>query len=561
MRIRGLKYKILRLKVFAVTALLCFSFVTGHFGAFTYASSDTAEKASVSEYKDPDILEEDLMEFYQVNIEAMKSEFAFSFKGNADVRSFLEENTSFYVDCFSRQIADMRSDNHNGYTGLATTGNISFQLKTSETSSFYQVEITVKITWADQSLPGMTALQAREAVAAHAQKFLDSEQYPKEGTHEEKLRAINKYICETFQYDYRLWSETEQDDVIYTAYKMITDSDAIGGYPRGVCQAYAMYGFMMLKQAGYKDVIIVQGNSSITGENHAWNMVKVGGNWYHADFTWNDPISSEINRQDGAGTVSFDYFMLSDDEIAADHSWPEIKDGFDYPKAPEPWPEGGPAPDITEPAQTPSVSPTLSPSPEPTAVPTKIPANSPTQEEPDSDPGTSADPDPSVISMIYPSKTDIPSDKGSGGSQEPRVSIYGKIYDAKDKPLNSMKLMLFASGQTALTDIDGGYSFDDVRIGSYKIQLLDINDDILAELPIVITFGDRTYQSGGSVTVKGGKLTMDLRYDNGVLSVMQVSSPGIELTTTAIIVSSLLILALLTTFVILLARRKSGVPQ
>lgn len=478
MRIRVLKYKILRSKVFAVTALLFFAFVTVHFGAITYASSDTAEKASVSEYKDPDILEEDLMEFYQVNIEAMKSEFTFSFKGNSDVRSFLEENTSFYVDCFSRQIADMRSDNHNGYTGLATTGNISFQLKTSETSSFYQCEVIV-----------------------------------------------------------------------------------IGIFPRGVCQAYAMYGFMMLRQAGYKDVIIVQGNSTITEENHAWNMVKVGDNWYHVDFTWNDPISSEINRQDGAGTVSFDYFMLSDDEIAADHSWPEIKDGFEYPIAPETWPEGGPAPDITEPAQTPSVSPTLSPSPEPTAVPTKIPANSPTQEEPDPDPGTSADPDPSVISMIYPSKTDIPSDKGSGGSQEPRVSIYGKIYDSQDKPLNGMKLMLFASGQTALTEMDGGYSFNDVRIGSYKIQLLDINDDILAELPIVITFGDRTYQSGGSVTVKGGKLTMDLRYDNGVLSVMQVSSPGFELTTTAIIVSSLLILVLLTTFVILLARRKSGAPQ
>ena len=47
--------------------------------------------------------------------------------------------------------------------------------------------------------------------------------------------------------------------------------------------------------------------------DHAWNMVKVGGKWYHIDVTWDDPVN------DTYGKARHDYFMLSDNAISNDN--------------------------------------------------------------------------------------------------------------------------------------------------------------------------------------------------------------------------------------------------
>ena len=43
--------------------------------------------------------------------------------------------------------------------------------------------------------------------------------------------------------------------------------------------------------------------------NHAWNMLKIGGKWYHVDVTWDDPVWDILGR------VRHEYFMLSDAAI------------------------------------------------------------------------------------------------------------------------------------------------------------------------------------------------------------------------------------------------------
>ena len=47
------------------------------------------------------------------------------------------------------------------------------------------------------------------------------------------------------------------------------------------------------------------------------NLVQLGGQWYHLDATWDDPVISGGRRQE----VSHAYFCLSDAEIAVTHSW------------------------------------------------------------------------------------------------------------------------------------------------------------------------------------------------------------------------------------------------
>ena len=43
--------------------------------------------------------------------------------------------------------------------------------------------------------------------------------------------------------------------------------------------------------------------------NHAWNVVNIGGTWYHVDATWDDPAS------DIQGRSMHDYFLVSFDTL------------------------------------------------------------------------------------------------------------------------------------------------------------------------------------------------------------------------------------------------------
>ncbi len=60
---------------------------------------------------------------------------------------------------------------------------------------------------------------------------------------------------------------------------------------------------------------------SVTSEpmEHTWNLVSLGGKWYHADLTWDDPTPNE------QGFVSHKYFLRTDAEISAGeephHDW------------------------------------------------------------------------------------------------------------------------------------------------------------------------------------------------------------------------------------------------
>ena len=54
---------------------------------------------------------------------------------------------------------------------------------------------------------------------------------------------------------------------------------------------------------------------------HAWNMVQLDGEWYHIDATWGDLGKTERFN------ICYQYFLLSDNEIARNHTWSLI----DYP--------------------------------------------------------------------------------------------------------------------------------------------------------------------------------------------------------------------------------------
>lgn len=81
----------------------------------------------------------------------------------------------------------------------------------------------------------------------------------------------------------------------------------------GSCEAYSSTLCVMLELAGIPARVVT---GSADGP-HAWNLVKIGHEWYHVDATWDDPIIATSRRQ----VVSHTYCCVSDAEMAVTHRW------------------------------------------------------------------------------------------------------------------------------------------------------------------------------------------------------------------------------------------------
>lgn len=77
---------------------------------------------------------------------------------------------------------------------------------------------------------------------------------------------------------------------------------------RGVCQAYALALLALARAAGLEAQVITS-----SAMDHAWNLIRVDGAWYHVDVTRDDPI-----RPDGMEPVTtHTRLLLSDDAMRA----------------------------------------------------------------------------------------------------------------------------------------------------------------------------------------------------------------------------------------------------
>ena len=110
----------------------------------------------------------------------------------------------------------------------------------------------------------------------------------------QKALYVHDMIIKSAVYD-------ESEDV-RTAYEILVKQ-------KGVCVAYAMAYKYILNSIGI-DCIVVGSDDM----KHSWNMIKIGGSWYHVDLTWDDATP------DYYGQVSHDYFMLSDKALKNDEN-------------------------------------------------------------------------------------------------------------------------------------------------------------------------------------------------------------------------------------------------
>lgn len=92
-----------------------------------------------------------------------------------------------------------------------------------------------------------------------------------------------------------------------------------------VCMGYAEAANLLFQAAGIETRYVTGDgiNSNGERESHAWNAVKLGGEWYMLDITWDDPVTN-----DGSNVLRYDYFNVTSTQLAKDHVW-------DWSAAPE----------------------------------------------------------------------------------------------------------------------------------------------------------------------------------------------------------------------------------
>ena len=56
------------------------------------------------------------------------------------------------------------------------------------------------------------------------------------------------------------------------------------------------------------------------GGDHAWNIVRIGDQYYHVDVTWGDPVFAD-GQESGTGITvkNYNYLCCTDDEILPTH--------------------------------------------------------------------------------------------------------------------------------------------------------------------------------------------------------------------------------------------------
>ena len=117
----------------------------------------------------------------------------------------------------------------------------------------------------------------------------------------EKTVTITAYIVENMEYAY----EDDGDTAVKDMWAHCMAGFAMHGL--GVCEAYAK-SFMYLCLLNGVDCRM---GSGYAGEPHAWNYVKIDGEWYGADITWTD---------NSGDVASYDHFGLSSEAIFKDHT-------------------------------------------------------------------------------------------------------------------------------------------------------------------------------------------------------------------------------------------------
>jgi hypothetical protein len=117
-------------------------------------------------------------------------------------------------------------------------------------------------------------------------ELIDSFGFTEKTTEKKKSDVIYRYITDNVKYDTANLGDSTYL-LKFTPYAALVNKTA-------VCQGYALLYYRLAEEVGL-DSRVITGTSF--NENHAWNIVKIGEDYFHLDSTWD------------AGKVTYQYYL------------------------------------------------------------------------------------------------------------------------------------------------------------------------------------------------------------------------------------------------------------
>lgn len=126
----------------------------------------------------------------------------------------------------------------------------------------------------------------------------------------DREKALHDYIINNTRYDYENYLKNTIPDESFNAYGCLIRGVA-------VCEGYSK-AMKLLCDLSALECVVVNGKSKSGGalEGHAWNIVKIDGEYCHLDVTNDDPVS-----KNGGNLLTYYYFNLPDSEMALSNVW------------------------------------------------------------------------------------------------------------------------------------------------------------------------------------------------------------------------------------------------
>ena len=184
--------------------------------------------------------------------------------------------------------------------------DIYFMVRLDHPEIFYSVSFTYRFyqeadhveMHPEYMFPKAKIQEHRRAMTSRVQKLVrPAEKLDEKG----KELYIHDFICENVHYD--KLKKPYSHEIIGALGQGVAVCEGIAKAVKILCDAMGIWCIIALAEANPEKGIKYR---------HAWNVIRIGGSFYHLDATFDNTLSKE-------GLIRHDYFNLSDMQIFRDH--------------------------------------------------------------------------------------------------------------------------------------------------------------------------------------------------------------------------------------------------